>query len=259
MSYQQLLDQGHAEVIGFEPQTDAYEALNERKSDAETYLPYALGDGSEATLRITRSPAFTSVFKTDLPSAQLLGFQKGMTEVASAPTQTHKLDDLQEVPEIDFLKIDVQGSETAIIANGRSKLAKAVVVQTEVRMFPLYEGEPSYGDLETELRRQGFQFLRYASLKHCPLSHRRYHRRLKRAEFAQAVDGDAFFVRDLRTIGQWDTEAIKRLAILADSVLDCPDLAIFALGNLVARNIVDDALIDEYIDQIPISRRREQP
>ncbi|MEY2960301.1 MAG: hypothetical protein RLZ60_131, partial [Pseudomonadota bacterium] len=43
VSYKPLLDHGHAEVFGFEPQEDALAALNDRKSDNETYLPHALG------------------------------------------------------------------------------------------------------------------------------------------------------------------------------------------------------------------------
>lgn len=74
VSYQRLLDQGYAEVIGFEPQTDALSALNKRKSEAETYLPHALGDGTVQTLRLTKSPGFSSIFPADPDSARLLGF-----------------------------------------------------------------------------------------------------------------------------------------------------------------------------------------
>ena len=47
VSYKPLLDHGHAEVFGFEPQEDALAALNDRKSAHETYLPHALGDGTK--------------------------------------------------------------------------------------------------------------------------------------------------------------------------------------------------------------------
>ncbi|TCO74005.1 FkbM family methyltransferase [Rhodovulum euryhalinum] len=256
VSYRKLLDLGHAEVVGFEPQPDALAALNARKSQAETYLPHVLGDGSRQVLHLTRAPGFTSVYPADPDSARLLGFADGMAEIGATAVETRRLDDLPQVPRVDFLKIDVQGSERAILAHGRDRLAEAIAVQTEVRMFQIYRGEPSHGDLETELAAQGFRFLRFATLKHVALSRRRHARRLKRAEFAQAVDGDAFFVRDLRGAGEWSDEALKRLAILADGVMDCPDLALFALDLLETRGCIGGTVIDDYLTALPAARLR---
>jgi FkbM family methyltransferase len=49
--------------------------------------------------------------------------------------KTTPLDKIDDVPQIDILKIDVQGSEYDIIKSGRAKMADAVAVQTEVRFF----------------------------------------------------------------------------------------------------------------------------
>jgi FkbM family methyltransferase len=256
VSYRRLLDQGHAEVIGFEPQPDALEELNRRKSAAETYWPDALGDGQEQSLWLTRSPGFTSIYPAERANARLLGFEGDMEALASIPIATRRLDELPHVPRVDFLKIDVQGSETTIIANGRDRLSEALAIQTEMRMFPIYSGEPTFGDLNDELVSQGFYFLRFASMKHCALSSRSRRKRLKRAEFAQAVDGDAFYVRDLRTAASWASDALKRLAILSDAVMDCPDLVVFALDHLVQRGEILSAVVESYLDSLPAERRR---
>jgi FkbM family methyltransferase len=128
VSYRRLLDAGHADVVGFEPQEEALAALNARKSAAELYLPHAPGDGTPRTLHLTQSPGFASVFPADPASAALLGFSRGMSVTERAEVATRRLDDCAEVPPIDFLKIDVQGSETAIIAHGAIKLAEAVAI-----------------------------------------------------------------------------------------------------------------------------------
>ncbi len=57
---------------------------------------------------------------------------------------------------MDYLKIDVQGSELAIFQNGRRRLADAVVIQTEVSFLPLYKKQPVFGQIDLELRGQGF-------------------------------------------------------------------------------------------------------
>nr|WP_232897424.1 FkbM family methyltransferase [Pontibaca salina] len=254
-SYQSLLNHGFAEVVGFEPQQDALDALNSRKSDSETYLPYALGDGSVQNLNLYKSLGFTSVFAADPKSAEYLGFTSDMALIKSEPVQTRKLDQVAEVQIVDFLKIDVQGSEAAIIRYGRQKLAEACVVQTEIRMFPLYKAEPRLGELESELSNQDFQFLQFATLKHVCLA-QRFKKRLKRSEFAQAVDGDAFFVRDLRMVQNYSVEQVKKLAIIADAIIGSHDLTLHALEILLERGKIEAVLIDDYFSLIPEAKLR---
>lgn len=251
VSYRRLLESGNAHVFGFEPQEDALEALNAQKSDNESYFPHVLGDGGAETLRVTRSPGFTSIFPADPEAAQLLGFSNGMDVVKTISLQSHKLDELDDIPAVDFLKIDVQGSELSILRHGAQKLAQAVLIQTEVRLFSIYADEPSYGALEAELAAQGFKFLNFLNLKHVPLSRPPYRNRLRRHQFSQVVDGDAFFVRDLRKIDSWDTDMLRTLAVLADSVVGNPDLTVFALEKLVDRGAVKPQLIEDYIGSLP--------
>ncbi len=250
VSYQNLLEHGLAHVVGFEPQEEALQALNSHKSEQETYLPYALGDGTSQTLKLYASQGFSSIFKVSQISATFLGFTKGTKTVGEAQFDTKKLDDLEEVFKPDFIKIDVQGSEKRIFENGRKKMSVASVVQTEVRMFPIYDDEPRYGELEKELVAQGFEFLRFASLKHVCLS-QKYRRRLKRHQFAQAVDGDAYFVRDLRHVSTYDDEKLKKLALIADSIIESPDLVLFVLQQLETRGLVDPEVCEKYIERLP--------
>ncbi len=256
VSYQALLDSGYANVTGFEPQEEALAALEARKSDAETYLPHALGDGKKKTLHLYQSTGFTSIFPADPASAAYLHFEKGMTETAAVDMPTRRLDSLKPVGKVDFLKIDVQGSETAIISNGVKKLSGAMVVQTEVRMFPLYLGEPRYGELEAELVAQGFEFLRFATLKHASLA-KGFKRRLKRAQFAQAVDGDAFFLRNMRLVNSYSDDQMRKLAVIADSIMGNYDLTLYALEQLQSRGLIDGAQIERYFDMVPADARRD--
>lgn len=255
VSYQSLLDFGLARVVGFEPQKEALEALNGRKSDNETYLPYALGDGTSQTLNLYASQGFSSIFEVCQQSADYLGFAKGTRTVGSAKLDTRRLDELDSVFQPDFIKIDVQGSEKRIFESGRRKMSVASVVQTEVRMFPIYQQEPRYGELEKELVQQGFEFLRFASLKHVSLS-QKFKRRIRRSEFAQAVDGDAFFVRDLRDVSAYGEDQLIKLTLIADSIIDNPDLVLFALQQLELRGLVEPKSGEKYLETLPQSARR---
>ena len=48
--YSGLLHAGACHVIGFEPQAEAYAALQTSKTAAETYYPFAVGTGAAQTL-----------------------------------------------------------------------------------------------------------------------------------------------------------------------------------------------------------------
>jgi len=49
------------------------------------------------------------------------------------------------------------GQETRFSARSQDA-AQAVVVHTEVSLMPAYENQPSFGDVDTELRSQGFGY-----------------------------------------------------------------------------------------------------
>ena len=253
--YKPLLSAGLAHVVGFEPQAEALASLLEQKSDQETYLPHALGDGSETPLHIYRHSGFTSIHPAHEANAALVGLQRDMAVTRTLSVPTRRLDDLTEITAVDFLKIDVQGAELSIIGNGRAKLRGALLVQTEVRLLPLYAGEPGFGGLDLELRAQGFQFYGFAFLKTMAL--RSASRgALKRRYNRQVVDGDAYYLRDLTTMADWDVDQVFRLAVLAETVMDDPGLVLFCLDHLAERRVVPSSSAAEYLQWLPAEAKR---
>lgn len=253
--YAALLSRGYARVSGFEPQPEALEALNAAKSDAETYYPYALGDGLPANLHLFKHSGFASIFPVHEPSAKLIGF-KGATKLqAVLEVETKALDDITDLPPIDFLKIDVQGAEKGIIEAASGKLAGAVAVMPEVRFFKIYEGEPSFGDLDRELTRQGFQFHDFDFLKRVSMRTKR-HGTLRPRSFRQVLDGDAIYIRDMRDAGTLTDTQLWKMALIADGVFASFDLAIFALDALAARGVISETDIDAYISALPSDARK---
>src|ERR1041384_8189595 len=61
--YKAMLGQRLCTVTGFEPQAEALATLNTSTGDLQTYLPYAVGDGGDGTLRIPQAPGMTSLFE----------------------------------------------------------------------------------------------------------------------------------------------------------------------------------------------------
>ena len=100
----------------------------------ETYLPYAVGDGQEHTLNLCAYSGWTSTFVPSAAALEVFDFFKDNARVVGQMrVLTQRLDDIAEVNDIDFLKIDIQGGELAVFVHGKKKLKNAVVIQTELQ------------------------------------------------------------------------------------------------------------------------------
>jgi hypothetical protein len=114
-------------------------------------------DGGSSTLRICQASGMTSLFEPDENILRHFPmFSEWGRVVKEVGLATHRLDDIAEIDAIDYLKIDVQGSELAIFQNGHTRLRKTLVIQTEVLFLAMYKGQPLFGDIDVELRKLGF-------------------------------------------------------------------------------------------------------
>jgi FkbM family methyltransferase len=99
----------------------------------ELYLPYAVGDGSSRGLKVCCATGMASLLEPDPTMLGLFPALQSCGEVIErSPVETRGLDDIDEIEHLDFLKIDIEGSELSVFQNGQEKLAEAVAIQTEV-------------------------------------------------------------------------------------------------------------------------------
>ncbi|MFN3973101.1 MAG: FkbM family methyltransferase [Gemmobacter sp.] len=255
--YLGLLEAGRCEVVGFEPQAEALARLNETKGPHETYLPHAVGDGGRKTLNLYASGGFTSLFLPDVAAMRYLGKPKWGKVTGAVPLQTVALDDCPEVGRFDLLKIDIQGGEVMVFEGARTLMSTALAVITEVRFFPLYEGEPMLGGADTALRSQGFFPHKFMFSKAVALPSSQLPRLRFRKMRDQLLDGDAVYLRDLRQPARLTDEELRHLAILAAGVFQSHSLVLWALDHLVQRNAVAEDLPQRYADALPAALRAD--
>ena len=241
--YRRLLEKRLCRVIGFEPQAVALAKLNERKSDLETYWPCVIGDGQSATLKVCREPGMTSLFASD-PSAlrHFPGFSDWAEVTEEIPVSTRRLDDVAEIEELDFLKMDVQGTELAVLQGGTERLKDVVVIQSEVSFIPLYKGQPTFGEIDIELRRLGF-------IPHCFAA---VNKRMIKPFIGdtpyqainQLFEADVVYVRDFMKPDQMTSKQLQHLAVVAHHCYDLFDLTANCLHHLGKRHAAPaDALV----------------
>jgi FkbM family methyltransferase len=233
--YKRMLDQGLCTVVGFEPQAEALAELQRRKGPRESYFPYLVADGEPHTLHVCAAPGMTSLLK---PDARMLSLFQPFTEfgqvVSTATVQTRRLDDVAEIASLDFLKIDVQGAELAVFRGGRDKLAPAVAVQTEVSFVPLYEGQPLFGDIDRELRAQGFIPHAFTAVKRWAIAPLVIDGDPRRS-LNQLLEADVVYVRDFARPEAFSDEQLKQLALVAHHCYGSFDLALRCIFVLEKR------------------------
>lgn len=237
--YRDMLMAGLCRVTGFEPQPEALAELQRRKGPYETYLPDVLGDGGTHTLHIAAAPGMTSLFRPDPDRLGLFnGFGEWGRVLDEVPVVTRRMDDVDEIAAFDLLKIDVQGAELMVFQGARHKLAEAVAVHTEMSFIPLYEDQPEFGDVDRELRAQGFVPHTFAAVKHWPIAPVVFGGDFRRARH-QILEADVVYVRDFGRPDSMADEQLKQLALIAHHVYGSVDLTHRCLADLVRRDAID--------------------
>ena len=244
--YRLLLDAGLCRVTGFEPQLAALAELRRQAGPHERYLPYAVGDGGPHTLHLCATSGFASLMEPDERQLDLLTDFPALARVTGRNRWTpERLDDIPEIDAVDFLKIDIQGGELSVLRAGREKLSRAVAVQTEVGFHRLYRDQPTFADVDLELRAQGFVPHQFVTTRTWPMAPIVWADPLQRAA-RQLVEADVLYVRDPVRLNVLDAEQVARLALVADIVYGSFGLALRCVLELIHRGVLDGSTEDEY-------------
>lgn len=245
--YLPMLKAGLCHVTGFEPQQQALLALLLKQGANELYLPYAVGDGRATTLKVCRATGMTSLLEPDPTMLGLFpSLQPHGEVVARVPLETHRLDDISEIEHVHLLKIDVQGSELTVFQHGQQKLAEAVTIQTEVSFVALYRDQPSFGEVDSELRGQGFIPHCFAGVSRRPIGDFEVGDTAL-PWFNQLTDADIVYMRDVTRPDVMTDEQLKHLGLIAHHCYRSIDLAFRCVQLLEERQAVEDGSAQRYL------------
>lgn len=247
--YEPLLAHGLARLTAFEPNQDEFAKL--QSSGARRYLPHAIGDGAPATLHLTRHAGFASTLAPDPGVTAHIHSFAALTEVtAHRSVETRRLDDLDELPRIDLLTIDIQGGELAAFRGGREKLARALCVQTEVAFVPIYREQPLFADQNAMLHGLGLRFFGFASAHRFPFAGtpNELYFEAKRRDMGQWIDADAVYLADFT---RWDAltdEDLKRLFFILTLCYPAKSATLRLARSLVEKGALTQDLYRRLVD-----------
>lgn len=230
-AYQPLINSGAvAELTCFEPNPVEFQKL-QAKRPGQRNLPYALGDGKDAILNVCAAAGMSSLLE---PNMQVLAHFHGFADWARVkqriPVRTRRMDEVAELGVMDYLKIDVQGSELPILKNATKALAQTLIVHLEMPFVPLYINQPQFGELDAFLRGQGFFIHTFTRLS------KRAFRPVRKSDeyqgFNQLFEADAVYVRDFTRFVELDAPALLKIARVVHDLWESIDLAALALAHV---------------------------
>jgi FkbM family methyltransferase len=239
-------------IVGFEPDERGHAALE--PTPERIWLNTALWERSTTVdLHLTRKAENSSVLVPNREFIDRFPNRERFDVVGSARVEATTLDDaLGAVPVArpDFLKLDVQGAELAVLRGARSTLSAGVFgVELEVAFAPLYEGQPLFGEVDQFLGEAGFELI---DLRRVYWKSDRYADTW--GSKGQLVAGDALYLRNPATFtalleGSAPEEA--RTAIV-NALVTC---ALYGFLNL-GLELLDDASSAGLLDRQETDRAR---
>jgi len=253
--YDQLMKLGIAKIVGFEPVKEECEKLNKKSNGTCTYLPYVIGDGGSSTFNECNFPMTSSVYE---PNTPLLDKFQNLTSlmqvVKKEKVQTRRLDDIPEVKDADYLKVDVQGGELGVFSGSEELLKHVVIVETEVEFVPLYKDQPLFAEVDQMLRRHGFIFHKFIKIQGRTFKPLLIRENVN-ATMSQVLWGDAIYVKDFMNLGALSPEKLLKLVIVLHEVYRSYDLCAAVLVHY--DNSVKGDLSKRYINKL-LNTRPEQ-
>lgn len=229
--YARLASTLQCDVIGFEPVEAECAKLNAAGKPGHTYLPYWIGDGSKRTFYECRATATSSVFE---PNSELLDKFQNLgnlvTPIRLSAVETKRLDDIPEVEDADFVKLDIQGAELLALEGAHRILGNVAALQVEVEFVPLYKEQPLFADVDTFLRRRGFAFHRFAHTRGRAFKPITVNNNIN-APLSQTLWGDAIYVKDFMAFDRLPAASLLKLAAILHLNYSSVDLAALALAS----------------------------
>jgi len=145
-------------IILFEPDTDGYKELLEIYKNDERVKIYnaALSDNdSNITIHVATFPYSSSAFKHDETFFSNLNFREFYKTVDTVNIPCKKLEDVVQA-RFDFIKLDVEGFELAILKGAGDLLDTCIGIEAEVSYNRWAEGLPLFGDVDSFCKSKGF-------------------------------------------------------------------------------------------------------
>ena len=152
-----------ARIIGFEPDTDECERLNNNGMGVEFIASALAASPGKRPFYLTEWEDCSGFMPCDENYFGRFPNAINNTVRAQITLQADSLDNIvgkSPIPHIDFIKIDTEGSELDVLQGARDTLRNGRVLGLLVEVWwdPRLKSQPAFSDLDAFIRSHGFSF-----------------------------------------------------------------------------------------------------
>jgi FkbM family methyltransferase len=247
--YRTLLDASLAHLNAFEGDARQIEKIRATFGDKATIYPDFLGDGAEHKLHLA-GPAtgMTSLLEPDPAMLRFFNGFEGLGTIRGTETvRTRRLDEVEGLPAIDFIKMDIQGSELNVLQNGECVLQACLALQLEVSFMPLYRNQPVFGEVDLWLRAHGFAPHCFVDVKKWSIAPTKRDGDYRKP-FNQLLEADIVYVRNPLDLTPLGDDQLRKLALIAHYCFISYDLCVHAMRELIRRGSLAADVPQRYLD-----------
>jgi FkbM family methyltransferase len=232
----------HFQTVLVEADESAYQELMAAAASDPTLKPvFAALHNAPETIKfhITRKNDCSSIMPPNREILDRFPDSKRYDVISTLSLEATTLDiALREngIKEIDFLKIDAQGTTLQILEGGRQALESAYGVEVETEFVPLYQGQSLFNEVDCFMRSKGFELFDI---------NRFYWKRpnggMKVQRRGQLVFADALYLRPPEEFMKHIDGHAKAKVLKATQVsmaYGYPDLAVAIWDRALAKSIV---------------------
>jgi FkbM family methyltransferase len=206
--------------------------MNSNAVSGVQYYPNALGERNERReFYITDHPMCSSLYEPNEPLISLYNnfecaYLKRRTEIDTISMDYFA--QVNDISEVDFIKIDIQGAELDVFRGGAQVLKSVLALVCEVEFIPHYIQQPLFGDVCTFLLEHQLMFHKFLYLEGRALRPVVIDNDPNRS--SQHIWSDAMYIRHVQAIPDLSFQQLLKLSVLA-AVYGSPDLSYYCLAH----------------------------
>jgi FkbM family methyltransferase len=149
-------------AVLFEPDTRQYEILKSESGKNLTVLNAALSSekSDKINLNLCKKQQVSSVYPPNIDILDKFQDSQRFEVINTVTVATDTLNNQlrkNNVIEIDFMKIDVQGHELEILKGSSEYLDNLIGMEIEVEFLQVYKNQPLFCDIDAFVRKNGFE------------------------------------------------------------------------------------------------------
>ncbi len=244
--YTVLLNRGLGRLSAVDGDARQADGVMQAFGPQTQFLTDVIADGTRRRLYLAAPiSGMSSLLR---PSQKHLAFFNNFAQIGRVErieeVETRRLADIEELQDIDYLKMDIQGLELTVLQNAGSALDSCVCIQLEASFIPLYENQPTFGEIDQWMRAQGFHPHCFTDVKRWSITPT-VRENDYRIPFNQLLECDIVYVRGLVDLSALSDTQLKKLLLIAFYCYASPDLAVHVEQELQRRGAVPEGTFDK--------------